>query len=192
MEYFAASKEEYGRELPRWFVDTALERPEYWLIPCSHIFNAPATKAEIANFVSLWGQNLPAQLQDFLELTNGAEFFRLRYRLTSEDYWVAQYRVLNCTELVEVNQELLDTFLSYAEHDDKYRGVDRLNYLAFCDVGDGNYLALSGESTEGGKVFYLDHDYGFYPFGTEPTKEAYTIVADTLDEWLEQLGSVDI
>jgi hypothetical protein len=36
-------------------------------------------------------------------------------------------------------------------------------------------------------VFFLDHDYGFYPYGTKHTAGIYTHVANSLDEWLNLL-----
>jgi hypothetical protein len=93
--------------------------------------------------------------------------------------------------LLRVNQELLDTFLSYAEFDEAYRerfaqGL-KLDYLAFCHVGDGNYLAFNLGETDDKSIFFLDHEYGAYPYADEHTREAYIQVAASLEEWLDKL-----
>lgn len=187
-KHFAVSRERYNlSSLVNWFVDSPIGMPENWLIPCTHIFHKPATEAQIVAIASELGRELPVELNDFLRLTNGAELFRLHYRPGKSSYWVARYKILNCSELVQVDQEILETFRSYAEFDEKCRDLERLNYLAFCDVGDGNYLAISLEGTNTGHVFFLDHGYGFYPYMDESTRDAYAYVADSLGQWLERL-----
>jgi hypothetical protein len=189
MKHFSVPKARYKR-LPQSFVDSALERADHWLIPCSHTRHDHASERQIGLLVSGLGQAIPAQLTGLLEATNGASLFNLHYRPTGfDDYWIARYRILNCSQLVAVNQELRDIFLSYAEHDDEYCETGHLNYVAFCDVGDGNYLAVSLEEPDIGSVFFLDHEYGFYPFSSKLAKEgAYTHVASSLDQWLVQLA----
>lgn len=94
---------------------------------------------------------------------------------------------MSCSELLQVNRELLRIFLSNAGTDLKYQNMKRLNYLAFCDVGDGNYLAVNLSQPVTGNVFFLDHDYAYFPYGAGFTMEAYSHVANSLEEWLEQL-----
>ena len=72
-------------------------------------------------------------------------------------------------------------------YDVHYRSLDLLNYIAFCDVGDGDFLAISLDQSTKGQVFYLDHDYGFYPHGAEGTEEAYERVSGSIGDWLEML-----
>lgn len=189
VNHYAVPKQRYKPSvLSEWFIGTVLETPDHWLIPCSHIFNPPTTDTELANLASKLRQDLPAQLRDLLRATNGAQLFRIRYRgVDFGPYWIARFTVYNCLELLQVNQMILDTFLSYAEYDPKYKHVKKLNYLAFCDVHDGNHLAINLEGPNSGIVFFLDHDYGFYPFGVESTREAYIHVADSISAWLEQL-----
>jgi hypothetical protein len=64
----------------------------------------------------------------------------------------------------------------------------KLKYVAFCDVGDGNYLALNCKQPNVGSVFFLHHDYGFYPFESDLPPDAYPPVAASIEEWLERLG----
>lgn len=188
-EYLSVSKERYReRNSLHWFLDVLAETSEYWLIPCTHLLNAPATDAQIATLAFTLGQDLPVQLRDFLKLADGAALFRLHYRSGQFDYWITRYKVLGCSELLQVNREILEIFHSYAEFDDTYRDVEKLNYLAFCDIGDGNYLAIILEGANTGHVFFLDHEYGFYPFAPELARNAYVHVADSLDEWLGQLA----
>jgi hypothetical protein len=189
MRYFSVPKEHYQR-LSQALVSGAFERADHWQIPCSHTRHNPATKAELETLNSQIPQVVPALLQRLLALTNGADLFRLHYQPTGfDDYWIPRYRVFSSAKLVEVYQELLDVFLSYAEFDEKHRETQQLNYLAFCDVGDGNYLAVNLEESKIGSVFFLDHDYGFYPYSSElATYSAYTHIAGSIDEWLVQLA----
>jgi hypothetical protein len=88
-----------------------------------------------------------------------------------------------------VNQEMLDTFLSWRDwwDNDIPHNTETLNYLAFCDLRDGNYLALLFDETERNPIFFLDHELHWYPHGIEGTRDDYLHVADSLEEWLEQL-----
>ncbi|HRQ39113.1 MAG TPA: SMI1/KNR4 family protein [Chloroflexota bacterium] len=169
---------------------TAVKTADTWLVPCSHILYSPITQRQAAELNHGLNKELPKELQDLLAVTNGADLFRIKYESPQlGDYWIARYKILNHSELLQVNLELLDTFLSYAELDADYRGESlTLNYLAFCDVGDGNYLAIVTESASQGQIFYLDHDYAYYPFGTHYTRGVYFPVAYSLTEWLEILS----
>ena len=68
--------------------------------------------------------------------------------------------------------------------DPAYRNIHTLNYVAFCNAHDGNYLAILREGPEQGKVFFLDHEYEFFPYD-ESTIEAYYTIAESLEAWLE-------
>lgn len=57
-----------------------------------------------------------------------------------------------------------------------------LDYIAFCDVNDGNFVAIVTQGEQLGKVFFLDHEYAYYPFREQ--KEGYPIVAETFESWL--------
>jgi hypothetical protein len=186
INHLAISRE---HTIPLQFQTIAVQSVEEWLISCSHILYAPITQTQIAELKHGLNKEIPKQLQDLLALTNGADLFRIKYQSSQlGDYWIARYKILNHSELLQVNLELLDTFRSYAESDANYRdGNLTLDYIAFCDVGDGNYLAIITESSSQGKIFYLDHDYSYYPFRAYYTKNAYFPVAPSLKEWLEIL-----
>jgi hypothetical protein len=188
MSYFSVPKERYPA-LSQSLVSGAMERADHWLIPCTHTRHDPAMKTDLEILASKLGQVVPAPLQNLLGATNGADLFRLHYRPTGfDDYWIPRYRLFSCARLIEVYQQLLGVFLAYAELDDEYRDTQQLNYLAFCDVGDGNYLAVRLEGVDVGSVFFLDHEYGFYPYRSElATGDAYAHVAGSIDEWLVQL-----
>ena len=190
LQFLAVPKEEYDRStLEKWLIEKTTELPEYWLIPCSHSVCQPALETQLLELASIFDVGLPRQLRDLLMETDGADLFRLLHRGGPLDnYWIPRYRLLNCVELIQTHHEHLDTFLSYVEDDDTYLGIKRLNYLAFCDIADGNYLALNMEKGYLGKVFVLDHDYAYFPVGDESTKDAYVPVADSLHEWLDILA----
>ena len=187
--YFSLPKKHYETP-PQFLAAVALERADRWEIPCSHTRYDPALEADLKRLASRLRQVVPASLSSLLRATNGAEFFRLHYQSSvgSDGYYIPRYRVFNCDKTLEVNRELLDVFRSYAESDDRYRKTRRLNYLAYCDVGDGNYLAVNLAGANAGSVFFLDHEYGFYPYSSElATEDAYAHVAGSIDEWLVRL-----
>ncbi len=80
-------------------------------------------------------------------------------------------------------------FQGFANGDSTYDNRP-LNYTAFCAVGDGNYLALAHESC-GTDVFFVDHEYEFFPFGAESTSAAYVVLANSFEEWLTELATTD-
>lgn len=190
IHHLAVSKRQHSKEkLSEWFVGDVGESCEYWLIPCSHVVHAPALGDQLVTLASSLGYDIPAQLQHLLGSTDGAELFKLHHRGGElGDYWIPRYRILSCTEISKINQELFDIFLSYTEDDQRFQDVERLNYIAFCDVGDGDYLGVTLEGCDVGSIFFLDHDYAYFPFEDEFTKDAYVHVANTLDEWLAALA----
>jgi hypothetical protein len=125
---------------------------------------------------------------DFLFIVNGADLFRIHYSSkVLGDYWIPKYKILSASELPTVNLQLLDTFQSYIEDDDDYPNDASLDYIAFCDVGDGNYLALLTEGDNEGFIFFLDHDYAYYPYRDIEEEGAYIRLADSLNHWLDLL-----
>jgi hypothetical protein len=188
--YFAWSKSRYPLdELLEEHGEMPAEAEDYWLVPCSHVLGAPASDAQIDELRSAAGGDLPVELLELLRLANGAELFGVRpYSSALGDYRVPMYRLLGCSQLVSENQQIYDAYRSYAEDDPQYADVDRLNYLAFCDIGDGDYLAMVLGGDEVGTVFLLDHDFAFYPFGADFTREAYTPVAGSIAELLALLA----
>jgi hypothetical protein len=181
------------RGLPKQIADAVIQTPTHWHVPCSHIFYPPATESELEALRAGLGQVIPLPLMELLRVTNGAELFRIHYSI-QDDYWVARYEILNCARLLHVNKELRQIFQSYAEFDDNYRDKIeklKLDYLAFCDVLDGNYLAFNLQSSSVQPIFYLDHDYGAYPYSDKSAREGYFHIAKSLQEWLDILIRTD-
>ncbi|MGH2536414.1 MAG: SMI1/KNR4 family protein [Candidatus Promineifilaceae bacterium] len=173
---------------------TATQTPTRWLVPCSHTFFPSATENELEALRAGLRQDIPFPLVELLQITNGAELFRIHYLTSKNGYWIPRYEVLSCARLLKVNRELLEIFESYAEFDENYHEELeslKLDYLAFCDVGDGNHLALHLTPSPVQPVFYLDHDYGAYPYSDRSAREGYPLIANSLPEWLELLIRTD-
>lgn len=184
--YLAIPKIHYIHGLPPSLVLDAIEERDLWLIRCSHLIHDPIGEDEIRAVKQ--HIELPPQLETLLAETNGAELFRLHYKPDGfSSYWIARYRILSASELIRANQDILQAFRGYSQNDPPYRDMHKLNYVAFCDIGDANYLAISIEETDYGNVFFLDHDYGYYPLRAEGTIDAYTNVATSLEDWLRLL-----
>jgi len=187
--YWAVRKDWlYDRDdLLKSFGQIAGETEEEWLIPCWHILNPPATCVEIEMAQEQLGYKLPEELHQFLQIANGARLYCLTPLWLLDTFPNAQYQryhIFSTLELVKINREMLETFRHFARLDPAYRNIHTLNYVAFCDAHDGNYLAILREGPEQGKVFFLDHEYEFFPHD-ESTIEAYYTVAESLEAWLE-------
>jgi hypothetical protein len=183
-------KHQYSAEflLNHFTLEPSTATPFHWAVSCTHAFFPSASKTQIDALDRYFKYNLSKELQLLLSITNGAELFRVNYKgQTLGGYWVARYKLLNSSELIAVNAQLLDTFQSYSESDLEFIPADGLNYIAFCDIGDGNFLAINIEEKANGHIFLLDHDYAYYPYGIEFTQDAYIHIADSLDDWLERL-----
>jgi len=169
------------------FGDVLIETEDAWLVPCTHTTYSPALPEDIRAIEQSLGFALPESLHHFLQLTNGAQLYvaPLAWKpswSTKGDY--IHYHIFSTLELVKINREMLETFRHFARLDPTYRDMHTLNYVAFCDAHDGNYLAILREGPEQGKVFFLDHEYEFFPYD-ESTLEAYYTVAESLEAWLE-------
>jgi hypothetical protein len=169
------------------FGDVLIETEDAWLVPCTHTTYAPALPEDIRAIEQSLGFALPESLHHFLQLTNGAQLYvaPLAWKpswSTKGDY--IHYHIFSTLELVKINREMLETFRHFARLDPSYRNIHTLNYVAFCDAHDGNYLAILREGPEQGKVFFLDHEYEFFPYD-ESTIEAYYTIAESLEAWLE-------
>jgi len=187
--YWAVRKDWlYDRDdLLKSFGQIAGETEEEWLIPCWHILNPPATRVEIEMAQEQLGYKLPEELHQFLQIANGARLYCLTPLWLLDTFPNAQYQryhIFSTLELVKINREMLETFRHFARLDPAYRNIHTLNYVAFCDAHDENYLAILREGPEQGKVFFLDHEYEFFPHD-ESTIEAYYTVAESLEAWLE-------
>lgn len=190
MRHLLVPRERYSEEilLDHFALDPHVSTSTHWAISCVHTFSPAATDIQIKNLENHFGQNFPQELQVLLSITDGAELFRVEYKGSAlGNYWVARYRLLSSSELMRVNAEILDTFQSDNENYPEFKAVNSLNYLAFCDVGDGNYLAINTTEEVKPCVFFLDHEYAYYPYGIEFTHDAYSYVADSIDDWLELL-----
>jgi len=169
------------------FGDVLIETEDAWLVPCTHTTYSPALPEDIRAIEQSLGFALPESLHHFLQLTNGAQLYvaPLAWKpswSTKGDY--IHYHIFSTLELVKINREMLETFRHFARLDPSYRNIHTLNYVAFCDAHDGNYLAILREGPEQGKVFFLDHEYEFFPYD-ESTIEAYYTIAESLEAWLE-------
>lgn len=165
-----------------------VEIGETYHLLCSHTFYPPASADNVASIERQLSRTLPQQLVELLSVSNGADLFRIHHAPKRfDDYWIPKYKILGTSELTSVNLQLLDTFHSYIEDDENYSKDVRLDYIAFCDVGDGNFLALLTEGEKNGLVFYLDHDYAYYPYRDIESEGAYSHIAGSLEEWIDLL-----
>ena len=168
--------------------EVEIEAADTYQLRCSHLFYPPASVEELASTERQLSWNLPQQLVELLSISNGADLFRIHYASRRfDDYWIPKYKILSTSELTSVNLQLLDTFHSYIEGDDDYSNDASLDYIAFCDVGDGNFLALLMEGEKNSFVFYLDHDYAYYPYRDIKSEGAYSHIADSLKQWFDLL-----
>jgi hypothetical protein len=186
IEQFAFPK---TREMPRFLVSNLHETNEWVYLPCTQVFHFPPdTDANIQVVSDRIGHNFPEQLKEIYRYSNGANLFELRFPFQQEswgEYQHTHYHILNLKEIRKVNHELVEVYRDFAEDElNVPRKNISINYIAFCDVNDGNYLAISLEDEH---VFFLDHEYEFYPVGHEATIEAYHFVAATIEDWLDRL-----
>jgi hypothetical protein len=187
-----------GVKPPASVPEAEIEVGEAYRISCTHTFYPPASAQEVTSAERQLGRSLPQHLVELLSISNGADLFRIHHAPKRfGDFWLPKYRVLGTSELASVNLQLLDTYLSYVEEDEDYSDNTRLDYVAFCDVGDGNFLALLLEGQNEGLIFYLDHDYAYYPYRDVkdtyyPYRDVngegtYTHIAGSLEEWFDLL-----
>jgi hypothetical protein len=154
-----------------------------WKVKCSHRCNPPASETKIRDAEQQLGFVLPAELDTFLRAADGAELFVVP-RLEFDTPFVG-YRMLGTEDLVALHNQALDSF-RYVFSTDPYYQHRRVNYIAFCDVNDGNYLAILLEGPGKDKVFFLDREGCFRPY-TERNVVMYYTVADSLEEWFALL-----
>jgi len=187
------SKTECDPEYMRLFLTPAVVRETEvaWIVSCRHILKPPAKPAEIVWTETELGYELPEELDEFLSITNGAQLYKVPgawipdwVRQAEPEAGYVRYHLFSTLELIKINREMLETFRHFARLDPAYRNIHTLNYVAFCNAHDGNYLAILREGPEQGKVFFLDHEYEFFPYD-ESTIEAYYTIAESLEAWLE-------
>lgn len=182
-------KEEHTRAgLIATFGDVLIETPGAWLIPCFHKLYPSASRVEIDELEHAIEKELPTDLRAFLLLANGAKLYiapRAWAPSWSTETSYIEYQLYNSAELIQLNKQLADDFRSMLGEDPEFEQVSTLNYLAFCDAHDGNYLALVMEGPQKGKVFFLDKEYSFRPYRDQ---DLYFTVAQTLDSWFERVA----
>jgi hypothetical protein len=173
-------------ELPEWFNYEGVTRSDqFWQCPCTHKVRRPATDSQIESVGKRLGFEIPEAIRNLLKTTDGADLFTISHRhagFPEEEH--TRYHLLSHAELKKVNVEMHKVYKLYLEMGTEPDEYQPINYLAFCDVWDGNYLAMT---LQGGSIFFLDHEYGCYPYGIEFTREAYLPVADSLGNWLAKL-----
>lgn len=148
-------------------------------IRCSHTLYPALSNTELHSLLKALKPPLPDNLIEFYSHANGGELFKIKY---PAGYTNARYHILNVSKLIEVNVELLVDYRSFLDSDNAK--VAKLNYVAFCDVSDGNYLAIELENQT---IFFLDHEYQFFPYDTLETHHAYKHVAPSLESWFAKL-----
>jgi len=169
------------------------EMAEGWWVECRHRLRTPASEGAIQAAEAALGHHLPEALQDLLKITDGARLYEIPGAWVPD--WVREqdpeaslvlYHLFSTSELVAVNRKLFCLFRDVLGDDPDFRHVEQLNYVAFCDAHDGNYLAILLEGPEAGKVFLLHHEYWYRPYG-EREVDLYYTVAKSLEEWLWQV-----
>lgn len=171
-------------------IENIKETQSMWEIGVTHRLFSGASTFEIAALEDVLVQATPTQLTELLTLTNGAELFCVNtvYNVpgTDQKYSPPRYQVLSTMEIAETYEEMLEVAKSYEEDTRDYfeQHDGRMNYLPFCALKDGHYLALH---TETGQLFFLDRGYDYFPYGLEVTQDAYVHVASSIEEWLDKL-----
>jgi hypothetical protein len=157
-------------------------------LPCHHELQEGASPVELAQLRTDLDIQPPDSLLALLRVSNGARLFCLTYDVGAlGTYTIPRYDVLGTEQLSVVNRSLRETYASYLTDDlDALIELPHLDYIAFCNIGDGNFLAIVTGGQERGTIFLLDHDYGYFPF-SEVTNTPYEIVASGLEEWLSMV-----
>jgi len=159
------------------------------LVPCRHFLFQGASAEEVNDLEAELGTRLPKSLRSLLTVSNGAHLFCLEYEGGPlGPYLLPKYRLLTIEEIAFTQRDLFSTYASYLSDDleQTLLKAQRLDYIAFCDLGDGDYLASRIGENEKEIVFLLDHDYGYFPYSNVRDPE-YEIIADSLEEWLSIL-----
>ena len=158
-------------------------------IPCHHRLEPGASELELARLQAQWRRPLPADLLTLLAASNGAELFCLTYDGGPLGaYAIARYQLLSVNEILSTSRRLLDTYSAYLV-DDLESAVAKtleLDYAPFCNVGDGDFLAVKLAGSDAGAVFLLAHDYGYFPYRLV-SDPPYEVVDRNLSDWLQRL-----
>jgi len=165
------------------FIDR--EDTEFCYLHCTHRLYQATSAPELANLEKSLETQLPFHLKQLLQTTNGAEFF-ITPNWGFPDERVVRYHVFNTEEILRTNRELLKQFRSMLGDDPDFQDVHSLNYVAFCDAHDDNYLAILLDKQMYGSVFFLNNEYLYRPY-TEQDSDLYYTVAGSLEEWFGRL-----
>jgi hypothetical protein len=91
-----------------------------------------------------------------------------------------RYRLLGTWELVELNYRLRNDFRSTLGNGPEDKKTPELNYVAFCDVTDGHFLAILLHGRSKGRVFFLDRESAY----DKESSDLYYTLADSLEAWI--------
>lgn len=164
------------------------ETAEAWLVRCWHEPNAPVNEDTLwemeQEMKQVWGKSIPEELRQLLRLADGGRLFVLSLKDWQGIAPYARYHIFSTTELATINRNLLKDFRAMLGSDPDFRDFHVLNYVAFCDAHNGNYLAILLEGPERGKVFFLYKEYLFRPY-SKLDADLYYTVAPSLEAWLE-------
>ena len=163
------------------------EDEQFWHIACTHRLYAQASEETIEQTEILLQKTLPSDLKSLLRLTNGGELFIAPNLWFPEENY-ARYRLFGTTEIRKVNQDLFDRFRGMLGKDPDFQNIYTLNYIAFCDAHDDNYLAALLDNPMYGSIFFLDHEYLYRPYSVQDS-DLYYPVSNSLENWIEQLVS---
>lgn len=190
--FLAAPENECSAEWLMTFVgEVPPKAADKWLIPCVHEANPPATDVQLDELEQALSVTLPEDLRTFLQLADGARLYctpGVPPRVRTKGAKSVGYRIFSTAGILETNQALLRQFRILLGDDVDFREIERLNYLAFCDARNDNYLAILLEGPGSGSVFFLHHDYQFRPYSALDADLYYTI-APSFGAWLELLAT---
>lgn len=158
----------------------------YWFIPYRHQIFSGANDDDITQTEQSLKITLPLELKELLQISDGIWLYMLNLSWFTHGPYI-KYRIFSSSELARVNHELLDNFRQMLGEDPDFREISMLNYIAFCDAHDGNYLAIILDGMKQGYIFFLDHEYLFRPY-SERDADLYYTVAPSLEEWLRILA----
>ncbi len=103
-------------------------------------------------------------------------------------YVIARYQLLTVNAILSTSRRLLDTYTSYVVDDTASAEAKtlELDYAPFCNVGDGDFLAVKLVGNDTGAVFLLDHEYGYFPYRLV-SDPPYEVIDRNLSDWLQRL-----
>jgi hypothetical protein len=171
------------------FAEDYLEIDDGWSLRCYHERNAPVSDEEIRELERALSIKVPQGYQEFLQMSNGARLFIVSRKGKHEVFPGSRhirYNLFGASELVEINRKLFGEFRTFLGTDPAYKDMLKSNYLAFCDVADGNFLSILLEGRARGRVFFMNHEYYYCPYSEAVSDLNYTL-AQSFEDWLKLL-----